>query len=59
MWCDVMWWLCDDYGKNKKKFRISDVDVESDIIDALIGLHVFSRNDYIISFFRKEKKHLL
>ena len=56
------WVILDDgYGENRKKFRMSDVDIvnvdiiESDIVDALKGLLLFSGNDYISSFFRKGK----
>lgn len=38
--------------KKRKKFGISEVDIESDIVDAVIGFHAFSGNqDYISSFF--------
>ena len=30
---------------------MSDLDIESDIVDALIEFYVFSRNDCIWSFF--------
>ena len=56
------WVILDDgYGENRKKFRMSDVDIvnvdiiESDIVDALKRLLLFSGNDYISSFFRKGK----
>ena len=42
--------------KNRKKFRTSTVDIDLDVVDALIGFHPFSGNyDYISSFFRKGK----
>ena len=42
--------------KKRKKFGISEVDIESDIVDAVIGFHAFSGNqDYISSFFCKGK----
>ena len=42
--------------KNRKTFKISDVDIESDIADAFIGFYAFSGNhDYISSFFREGK----
>ena len=31
------------------------MDIESDMVDALIGLHAFSGNDFVSSFFRKGK----
>lgn len=34
---------------------MSAVDIESDMVDALIGLHAFSGNDFVSSFFRKGK----
>ena len=40
----------------KNKFGKSDADIESDIIDALIGFHALSGNhDQVSSFFRKGK----
>ena len=45
--------LGDGHGKSRKKFSISDEDMESDIVDALIRLHNFLGNDYISSFFHK------
>ena len=30
------------YGENRKKFRMSNVDIESDIVDVLSGLYTFS-----------------
>ena len=39
--------------KNRKKSRISDVHIESDIVETLNGLHASSGNDYISSFCRK------
>ena len=46
-----------DAGHKKiaKKFRISDVGIESDIIDTLNGLHASLGNDYISSLCRKVK----
>ena len=42
--------------KNRKKFRTSNVDIDLDVVDVLIGFHPFSGNyDYISSFFRKGK----
>ena len=44
--------LGDGNGKKKQKnFRMSDLDIESDIVDALIECYVFSRNGCIRSFF--------
>ena len=38
------------------KFGISDINIASDIVDALLGFQAFSGNhDYISSFFRKGK----
>ena len=42
--------------KNAERFGISDINIGSDIFDALIALHASSGNhDYISSFFRKTK----
>ena len=46
--------MLDVVAENRIKFRVSDVDFELDIIDALNGLHTSSGNDYISSFCRKE-----
>ena len=46
----------DRHGKSRKVFRLKDVDIEDDIIDALIGFHAFTGNAYISSFFRKGRE---
>ena len=46
----------DRHGKSRKVFRFKDVDIEDDRIDALIGFHAFTGNDYISSFFRQGKE---
>ena len=43
--------------KNRKKFEITDVNIEPDISDLLTGFHVFSRNHN--SFFAKGKQFVL
>ena len=49
------WWS----REKRTKFRISDLDIEPDIVNALIGLHGFSGNDCVTCFyFLKRKKHL-
>lgn len=47
--------LGNSHGTNRKKFRISDEDIESDIVDAVVGLYVFSGNEYLTSFFCEGK----
>ena len=47
--------LGNSHGTNRKKFRISDEDIESDIFDAVVGLYVFSGNEYLTSFFCEGK----
>ena len=34
---------------------MSDIDIDEDIIESLVGFHAFTGNDYISSFFRKGK----
>ena len=46
----------DGSGENRKVMRLSNIDIEIDLVDALIGFHAFTGNDYISSFFRKEKE---
>lgn len=42
--------------KTQKMFRISDINIGSDNVDALIELHAFSRNVCISSFFPQGEK---
>ena len=43
-------------GDNRKVMRLSNIDIEKDLADALIGFHAFTGNDYISSFFRNGKE---
>ena len=36
--------------------RLSNIDIEKDLVHTLIGFHAFTGNDYISSFFRKGKE---
>ena len=47
-----------DYGIGKisKILNAASIDTIRELKTALIGLHVFTGNDYISSFFRKSKK---
>ena len=45
----------DGFGDNKKVMRLSNKGTEKDLVDALIGFHAFTGNDYISSIFRKGK----
>ena len=48
--------LLDDFhGDKRKTYRLSDIDLEDELIDALIGFHAFTGNDFTSSFFRKAK----
>ena len=46
----------DGSGENRKVMRLSNIDIKIDLVDALIGFHVFTGNDYISSFLRKGKE---
>ena len=43
-------------GKNRCQVRLSDIDIDGEIIDSLIGFHSFTGNDFFSSFFRKGKE---
>lgn len=48
--------LDDFHGNGQRKwYPLSKVDLDEDIIDALIGFHAFTGNDFVSSFFRKGK----
>ena len=48
--------LDDFHGDGKRKwYPVSKVDLDEDIIDALIGFHAFTGNDFVSSFLRKGK----
>ena len=46
----------DGSGDNREVTRLRNVNIEKDLVDALIGFHTFTENDYISSFFRKGKE---
>lgn len=46
-------------GKNRKIIDASTTGLSVLECQALAGIHAFSGNDYISSFFRKEKKYFL
>ena len=48
--------LDDGNGKQRKIIRLSDIDIDDDLVKAMIGFHSFSGNDYVSSFFRKGKE---
>ena len=48
--------LDDGSGDNRKIVRLSSLDIEKDLLDALVGFHAFTGNDYVSSFFRKGKE---
>ena len=51
------WVVYDDgHGKSQKLFKLADVHIEDEVIDALIWFHAFTGNDYVSSFFRKGKE---
>ena len=43
-------------GTNKIKFWLKDLSIDDSQSRAIIGMHAFSGNDYVSSFFRKGKK---
>ena len=49
--------IIDDFhgDGNRKSYRISDIELDDDIISSLIGFHAFSGNDFVSSFFRRGK----
>ena len=48
--------LDDGSGKSRRTVKLNDVDLDEDVIGALIGFHAFTGNDYCSSFFRKGKE---
>lgn len=42
-------------GKNKHRFWLKDISVTNEQATAIIGMHAFSGNDFVSSFFRKGK----
>ena len=46
----------DGSGDNRKVMPLSNIDIEEDLVHALMGFHAFAGNDYISSFFRKGKE---
>ena len=47
--------LDDFHGDKRKSYRMSDIELEDDIIESLIGFHAFTGNDFVRCFFRKGK----
>ena len=48
--------LDDFHGQEgRKSYRLSDLELEDSVITSLIGLHAFTGNDFVSSFFRKGK----
>ena len=47
--------LDDGSGKNRKLISLKEISIEEEIIEALIGFHAYTGNDYVSSFFRKGK----
>jgi len=48
--------IIDGHGQYKKSFQLNQVDLDGTVVNALIGFHAFSGNDFVSSFFRKGKK---
>ena len=46
-----------DYGngKNRKAVKLSNVNMATDLKQALVGFHAFTGNDYVSSFFTEGK----
>ena len=42
--------------KERKLLRLSSIDMEKDYLDAFIGFHSFTGNDFVSSFFRRGKE---
>ena len=42
-------------SSNKEHYKLSDFDIDIESTSALLGLHAFTGNDYVSSFFRKGK----
>ena len=43
-------------GSNTEHYKLSDFEIDIESTSALLGLHAFTRNDYVSSFFRKGKE---
>ena len=42
-------------GKNRKGFRLNQINMDSEVKKSLIGFHAFTGNDYVSSFYNKGK----
>ena len=51
--------IIDGHGEDKKILKLSDIDLEENLIHPLTGFHAITSNDYVSSFFRKGKKNVL
>ena len=48
--------LDDFHGAAKRKsYKLSDIELDDDIVESLIGFHAFTGNDFVSSFFKKGK----
>ena len=43
-------------GVNRNNIWLGALQFENEILNALIGFHSFTGNDYMLSFFRKDKQ---
>ena len=43
-------------GSNTEHYKLSDFEIDIESTSALLGLHAFTGNDYVSSFFRKGKE---
>ena len=48
--------IIDGHGEDKKILKLSDIDLEENLIHPLTGFHSITGNDYVSSFFKKDKK---
>ena len=49
--------ILDDFHgtKGRKSYRLSDIELDDEIVESLIGFHAFTGNDFVSSFFKKGK----
>ena len=39
--------ITDDHGQHKKIIKLSDIELQENILDALIRCHAFTGNDFV------------
>lgn len=51
--------IIDRHGKDNKTLKLSNINLEENLIDPLTGFYAITVKDYVNSFFRKGEKNVL